>query len=120
MKRNLALMALTVICLAGCVTGAVNPFFTPEAVVPSAEFDGKWNGIEKDQDGNERRTPMEISDGKILILEEGDAPEEGAITFFKVDGQLFADMQAKAEAQEEKSPHLLFKILQAPGELGFV
>ena len=116
MKKNLLLMLTVALCCAGCVTGAVNPFYTPEAVVPSGEFEGNWYGLEKDDKGKEIKTPLKI-EGERLIMED----EAGAIKFFKVDEQLFADMQLdKEEGDEENPPHLLFKIIQGAGKLTFI
>jgi len=121
MRKFSRLVILSSIFCLGCVTGAVNPFYTSESVVSVPELNGKWYGLEKNEKGDELRTPLEIVDGKIMILEKDDAPDEGALTFFKVDDQLFADMQLeKDEGEEDAPPHLLFKILQDADQITFV
>lgn len=87
--RKFASIVLMCIALGGCVLGSVNPFYTPDLVVDMPELHGNWTYEVNPEPGE--GALVSISEGKITISDKGAPPADARLTFFKVDGTLFAD-----------------------------
>lgn len=109
--------------LGGCVLGSVNPFYTPDLAVEMPELYGDWTYEVNTEPGDS--VLVTISPGKIAISDKGLPPADSRLTFFKVDGQLFADLypdegQFKFDLVGEGVPvHLVCLVTFKDGRLLF-
>ncbi len=117
MRKLFILFAAVLLC-SGCIKGSLNPFYTKDSVVKLPKLNGMWYGVDANAEGKEVRVPMQIKGNRIYSMDKGRAKNEGALIFFKVDGQLFADMAM--DNGKDKPSHLLFKLVDEPKRLVFI
>lgn len=122
MRRSFYVLFLCC-ALGGCVLGSVNPFFTPDLAVEMSELYGDWTYEVNPEPGD--GALITIAPGKITISDKGFPPADSRLTFFKVDGQLFADLfpdegQLKFDLVGEGVPvHLICLVTLKDGKLLF-
>jgi hypothetical protein len=123
MRKLGALVAFCAL-LCGCVLGSTNPYYTDDLVVQQPQFDGYWY-FSKDVEPNEK-SPIVLDQGKITVYDVNGKPADAKLTFFKVDGVLFADIfpdsgELKEQTAGDNPPvHLLSRIdILGPERISF-
>jgi hypothetical protein len=123
MKKTGLLIAL---CMAvgGCVLGSVSPYYTDDLVVKQPQFYGYWY-FSKEAEPDEK-SPIILDEGKITTYDVDGKPADAKLTFFKVDGVLFADIfpdqgELKEQTAGNNPPvHLLSRIdVLGPDKVSF-
>lgn len=89
MKKNIWTVLICFL-ISGCVVGSENPFYTPDLVVDKADLYGKWFFDESIEPGE--NSPLVLSEGKLTLYDDTGAPADAKLTFFQVEGVLFADI----------------------------
>lgn len=122
MKKNIWTVLICFL-ISGCIVGSQNPFYTPDLVVDKAELYGKWFFDERVKPGE--NSPLVLSAGKLTLYDDSGAPADAKLTFFQVDGVLFADIfpekgQIKAELVGDLAPVHLISLVKYENEKLFL
>jgi|CXWL01.1.fsa_nt_gi hypothetical protein len=120
MKKSVWIILICFV-ISGCVVGSENPFYTPDLVVDKAELYGEW--FFDESRGPQENSTLVLSPGKLTLYDDTGAPADAQLTFFQVEGVLFADIfpekgLIKTELVGDSPPvHLISLVKYVDGKL---
>ncbi len=95
MKRIevLCVIAITILCLNGCIVQSLNPFYSPDAVIETPIKNGAWKMINKDGKP-EMAKPWLFENNKITVYDKKGLSGIVKVVYFKVEDTFFIDATA--------------------------
>ena len=89
----LCVIAITMLCLNGCIVQSLNPFYTPDAVIETPIKNGAWEMINRDGK-HEMSKPWLFENNKITVYDEKGLSGVVKVVYFRVEDTLFIDATA--------------------------